>query len=573
MRLVLLSLLLSLGFNGLGQTKSYITKTIGQWNLEKFPEHYSSSPLNKNYIKNSKSGKLEAYEELNKLGKSDGLQILMSADGKFPYSANYFHKGTIVYSAAYFPNTSKAQQIHNFNLSGDYDGYQLTRKAETNGNYTEEVEKYKDGVLIELNGLKIEPATIAYRDSLLNGKFKFYPKENYYTIDGEAENGKLKSIRQVIERTSHLKEITFRTDSFEVKRSAETISGFETSVYPLRSNPLVTNSISNCVKYGNLNGYPYLYLTSTFDIEELIRNLQCPFPVPLESKSNFVNGLLDGEFQFRNYKMQNNYYEGVYYDVFGIAENGKLLQIKISNYEFSVQNNELKSNKVYDYFIQDGEIVKKEYVPSVSDQPLATNRIKIEYNVLLTNSDSLGGHFSFYNQKEWNSIFKAPGIRKARLEGDTYGFFYFSTETFDMDNLMKVITEKRKKPIERKVDSRNSFIDGPFEFEYDGNDFKGLAHDGLLSELDVTFNYNQNIRTTAGSFNYDRLTLVFIDGEIELKYFKASTLQPVYTNKIKMIREFKISNNKDLTGYDGFVIYNNDSELSQILLELKFGEK
>ena len=140
-RIFILILILSVNATLFAQQDKYATKTISRWSLERFPLRYQSNPAKKNFYTNRITGKLEAYEELNRIGQLDGLKVIMSSDGVNPESVLYVYKGEMVYSATYFPNSKTAEMITTYNEKGEKHGYRITRKLKNKGGYTEEIEK------------------------------------------------------------------------------------------------------------------------------------------------------------------------------------------------------------------------------------------------------------------------------------------------------------------------------------------------------------------------------------------------------------------------------------------------
>ena len=65
----LVLIILMASFASFAQQKNFGTKTIGQWTFEKFPLQYSVTPAKTLYYKNSRTGRLEYYQEFNQLGQ------------------------------------------------------------------------------------------------------------------------------------------------------------------------------------------------------------------------------------------------------------------------------------------------------------------------------------------------------------------------------------------------------------------------------------------------------------------------------------------------------------------------
>lgn len=553
------------------QTKSWGTKTIGQWTFEKFPLHYSVTPAKTLSNKNAITGKLESYLELNQLGQSDGLTLTMRADGIHASSATYTYKGEVVYMVSFFPASKTAQSITNYNKDGLLDGYKIYRELKSSGGYTEESEKYDNGSLVEINGVKQSAAASTYKDSLLNGKFKFEKNAAYFVIDGEAENGKLKRIKQAYDGKYSIREITFTADSIKVKVPSQYNEGeFSYEAYPLISNPTITNSKANCLKYGNYNGFPYLYIPNDFDIRNLEEILKKHYPTPLETKANYIDNLLDGDFQYREYVFSNGNFFGEYIDVFGKAEKGKLLNISLSSIEMNTYDGKIKSNKKIEYIFQDGKITQNDYVPQVSNEPVATKTLKLEYPILLTNSSELGGTLSFYDNNATYNTLGIPTKRNARLEGNKYGYVYFSPFTFDMTNFLRIVTTKTPRPVERNIKEVNSLLDGDFEFREDRVHFIGNAKAGVIQKVKISYDFESSKYTDGKSCKYDVMELT-LSGETYLASYSLSSNSQVNCQEtISFSKNKKLTSSKDMAGYDNFVHYSDDYALRDILLNLKF---
>ncbi|MTK53881.1 hypothetical protein [Paludibacter sp.] len=173
--------------NHLPQTKKFGTKIIKQWKLERFPLHFSVIPAKTNFWRNRYTGRLERYEEFNKYGQRDGLLLDMQSDGIHPESASYTYKGEIVYMIDFFPNSSTPKYIRSFTATGAKDGYVIDRTLLDTGGYTENIEKYNNGTLVEVNGVK--QAKPDYSLELFTGE---YLETGHLAV--KAENGKIKSI-------------------------------------------------------------------------------------------------------------------------------------------------------------------------------------------------------------------------------------------------------------------------------------------------------------------------------------------------------------------------------------------
>lgn len=556
------------------QTKNWGTKTIGQWTFEKFPLHYSVTPAKALYNKNAITGKLESYLEVNQLGQSDGLTLTMRADGIHPSSATYNYKGKLVYLVSFFPASKIAQSITNYNKEGILDGFKIYRELKNSGGYKEESEKYDNGSLVEVNGVKQSAVSSTYKDNLLNGKFKFEENTAGFVIDGEAENGKLKRIKQAYDGKYSIREITFTADSMKVKVPSEYNEGtFSFETHPLISNPTITNSKANCLKYGNYNGFPYLYIPNDFDIRNLEEILKKHYPIPLETKANYVESLLDGDFQYREYILDNRNFLGKYIDVLGKAEKGKLLNISLSTIEMDTYDGNIKSNKKIEYIFQDGKITQNDYVPKVSNEPVATKTLKVEYPVLLTNLSELGGTLSFYDNNATYNTLGIPTKRNARLEGNKYGYVYFNPFTFDMPNFLQIITTQTSRPVERAIKEVNSLLDGDFEFREDGVHFIGNAKAGIIQKVKINYDFENSKYTNGKSCKYDVIEFT-LSGETYLASYNLSSNSQINCQEtISFSKNRKLTSSKDMIGYENFIYYSDDYALRDILLDLKFIDK
>jgi len=254
------------------QQKNFGSKTIGQWSFEKFPLHYFITPYKSMSYKNARTGKLERWQEFNQFGQTTGLTLAMGTDGIHPTDASYTYKGEIVYSVLFFPNSKILQSIINYNKDGVIDGYKIYRRLKDSGGYTEEIEKYDNGILIETNGTKESSFKPIYKDSLLDGKFKFKCSAGWI-IEGEAVMGKVKKIKQTMDGTIFMGEITFLKDSIRVKKPYTSQAGYSTETFPIKSNPIITNSKLLSKKNESNNGFSYVIISPDFhifDLEEIV---------------------------------------------------------------------------------------------------------------------------------------------------------------------------------------------------------------------------------------------------------------------------------------------------------------
>ncbi|MGD0341793.1 MAG: hypothetical protein ABSA76_08820 [Bacteroidales bacterium] len=184
--------MVALSINAFAQQKSYVTKTIANWSFEKFPAHYYVVPAKANTDKDPLTGKTLSYQELNNLGQSDGLFLMMQNNGANPYSATYTYKGQHVYTVSFFGNSNVAQHIENWNSDGLPDGPQVSRTLKESGTgYTEEIDIYENGILKTINGVKQAAYGTTYnKDSLLDGNFKFQ-NDAGEIFEGKAKNGEV----------------------------------------------------------------------------------------------------------------------------------------------------------------------------------------------------------------------------------------------------------------------------------------------------------------------------------------------------------------------------------------------
>jgi len=438
-RFILSITILIIGFSSFAQQKSYGNKVIVQWTLEKFPLHYTVKPAKALTYRNSNTNKLEKYQEFNQLGQPDGLTVIMSDDGIYPFSASYTYKGEGVYSVTFFPNSNKAQVILNYDTNSNLDGYKINRTLKSSGGYTEEINKFINGELVETNGVKTTPISILYKDSLLDGPFKF--ESSQFVIEGVAEKGKLKKIKQFQEK-SLMCEITFLKDSIKIKESGHN-EGYTYETLPIISNPTITNSKSYCLEYGNYNGFPYFVFPKDFDVRDLKEIVPTQYADSFKTEQNYVNELLDGRFQYRQYIKLDTYSERERFDIFGKAEKGKLIGLILAKFGYG--------DITYTQYTFNGDSIRQYELDSkTGNQKSLIGSLKIEYPVLLTNSKSLGGTYSLLDSS-WdhsinnpNNTLGIPFKREGRLLDNKYGYAYFSPSTFDIENYISILTTKQK---------------------------------------------------------------------------------------------------------------------------------
>jgi hypothetical protein len=558
------------------QQKNYSSKTIGQWDLEKFPLHYLVTPAKVMTYKNQITGKLEIYEEQNTIGQTNGLKMIMSSDGIYPENAIYIYKGVIVYSAHYFPSSKIARQITTYNEKGENDGYTITRTLKSTGGYSEIIEKYENDELIELNGVKQAPSILVFVDSLLNGNFKFKTSRNW-VIEGIAENGKLKKIKQSQEGgLIFMYEIEFSNDSITIKEPFQSKNGINVEKLPLKSNPLITNSKNYCLKYGNYNGYPYLFMGKDFDIRDLKVITTQIFAKPLETKVSFVDSLLNGDFQFREYIYRNNFeYEGVI-TYTGKAEKGNLKFLRVRKVEFDPYSGTKSSDKAFEYTFQDSKILLNEFVPELPNEPVSTKTLNYIYPVLLTNSTALGGFYS-YNYSNTNNVLGVPIKRKAILKNNTYGYVYFSPTTFDISNYISIVTTKTDKPFVQKINYVNGFLDGDFDFKEDRIQFTGKANSGIVETLRIKcdFETSKDIIAPGTSLNgktiyYDVKDVVLNNDSYIITYIKSSSNEKIFEENIPLLKNKKITTSSNLSTYENFAYCSTYKDLRNTFFNLYF---
>jgi len=589
---LVLIILLTASFASFAQQKRYGTKTIGQWTFEKFPLHYSVTPAKTMYYKNKLTGRLEFYKELNQFGQEDGLSLAMSADGIYPSNASYTYKGQMIYSVTFFPNSIIASNIIEYDSNGLFDGYKIYRTLKSSGGYTEEIEKYESDVLVEVNGIKQNPISITYKDSLLNGKFKFVSERG--TFEGEAENGKLKNIKHTIDKY-FIREITFSIDSITVKTKKQSGDGFIFTKLPLISNPTITNSKSLCKKYGNFNGYPYFIFPQDFvvaDLEELVTKT---FPEPFETKVNYSDSLLDGDFQYRQYVYTGGHYFSGYINIVGKAEKGKLTNISNTIVNYNTDEGVKTSEKTIKYSFQNGKITQNDYVPELPNEAVTTLEIIIEYPVLLTNSENLGGKFSFrntfgdsYSPESPNNVLGLPFEREGQLENSTYGYVYFSPFTFSITNLIRIVKTKVEKPFENKISIINGFLDKDFDFKIDGDlinrvgniHFIGNANSGVVQKLKIQYDSETSIRINeygnalnGMQFPYDTKEVTLSGDTMTVLFILSKQNKVTYQEITTVLKNKRITTSENLSTYDNFIYCPDYTILYDVLFNLKFIEK
>jgi len=579
MRKTILAILFAMTSVGIfAQQGNFGSKKVGQWTLEKFPLQYSVTPAKTMTYKNQYTGKLEVYEEQNTTGQTDGLKMTMSSDGIYPDMAIYMYKGEMVYAAHYFPSSNTAKQITTYNAKGQKDGYRITRTLKSTGGYTESVEKWANDVLVELNGVKQAPSALNFSDNLLNGKFKFQTKRRW-VIEGYAENGKIKNIKQSQEEgLIFMSEITFADDSITIKEPYQSKDGFRIEKFPIVSTPLLTNSKDKCLEYGNYNGYPYLYVGDDvdFDIRDIKVITSQIYGKPLETKVNYVDSLLDGDFQFREYIYRGSFeFEG-FISVTGKAEKGSLKFLRVRKIEFDPYSGVKSSDKAFEYTFQDSKIQVNEFVPELPNDPVSTNTLDYLYPVLLTNSAKLGGSYS-YDYSNTNNVLGVPVKRKAKLENNQYGYVYFSPTTFDASNFITIVTTKTEKPVVQKTTFNNNFLDGDFDFKEDRIQFTGKANTGIIETMKVKCDFETSKQIIApgtsmnGKWIYYDVILFTLNGEAyDVKYIKSSSNETMFEESIYFSKNKKITTSENLASYDNFAYCSTYQDLRNTFFNMKF---
>lgn len=579
------------------QQKNFGTKTIGQWTFEKFPLHYSVTPAKTLYYKNSRTGSLEYYQEFNQLGQINGLKLTMCADGINPNNAIYMFKGEMVYYVTFFPNSKVISTLSTYNDKGEKDGFVINRTLKSAGGYTEEVEKYENNVLVEINGIKQNPISTTYKDSLLEGKFKFI-LENSKLFEGEAENGKLKNIKQTLVTNVgryFIREIIFSKDSITVKTGKQSGDGFIFTKLPLISNPTITNSKSICKKYGNFNGYPYFIFPQNFNVVDLEELVTKTYPEPFETKVNYSDSLLDGDFQYRQYVYTGKRCFTGYENVIGKAEKGKLLSISTTIVNYNADAGMKTSEKTIKYIFQNGKITQNDYVPELPNEVVATSEIIMEYLVLLTNSESLGGNFTFgnnfgdsYSPESPNNPLGLPFERDGQLENSTYGYVNFSPFTFSIKNLLKIVKTKIEKPFENKLSFTNGFLDGDFDFKIDGDliymvgniHFIGNSNAGVIQKLKIICDFEASKyinefgnKLNGNKYPYDTKEISISGDTLNVSYILSKQNLVTYREVIPILKNKKITTSENLSTYDNYIYCSTETKLCDVIFDLKFIEK
>lgn len=294
-------LILLTGVATFAQQKSFATKTIGQWTFEKFPLHYYVTPAKAISTKNVITGRLEFYQEMNQLGQADGLGLTMRADGINPSNASYTYKGEVIYLISFFPSSKTAQSITTYNKDGLLDGYTIYRKLKISGGYTEESAKYDNGVLIEVNGVKQAPFSIIYKDSLLDGIFKFKSFSKDKIFEGIANKGVVVKIKESFSDPQNpgYISVTFNKDSsFTIKcyeyvdcnsfsidtkfsENGSEAFPYHCKIYLTNSKDISKkNSTGSIAKYSfgedgqKMMDYPYIYVNPSFSVVDFINVLK-----------------------------------------------------------------------------------------------------------------------------------------------------------------------------------------------------------------------------------------------------------------------------------------------------------
>ena len=416
------------------QQKNWVTKKIGQWSFEKFPIHYFVAPAKAISSRNLLTGKLESYTEYNQYGQQEGLFLIMRDDGIFPSGATYTYKGVTVYQVNFFPTSYIPESILNSNKDMADDGYQIHRHLKSSGGYTEEVDKYNNGELVERDGVKVttgQGSSPSYTsDGLLNGNF-IIGKE----IEGEAVNGKLKRIKYTYDGRYSIQEITILKDSFRYRTAISTNDKSYFETYPIISNPTITNFKSNCLKYGNFNGYPFLYLYDRIGVDDIKSILERYYPNPFEVIVNYADSLLDGNFQMRI----RGGSLGDYIDVTGRASKGKILELQEKPFTFDIIKGTVTYLSRIEYTFSEKEISKTTFSKTLPIHIEKIDKFEINNPVLLTNSLSLSG-YQFPSSEKLNEL----GIPNNELREDKKGYVFLIPYNFYMSDFLKIISKQPK---------------------------------------------------------------------------------------------------------------------------------
>ncbi len=561
---LLLLLFLSSSLIGFTQTENYGTKKISKWTFEKFPLHYIATPANAKISTNTLTGKTIGYQEYNESGQVDGLSLTMRNDGIYPSSASYSYKGVVVYSTSFFPNSNKAQLVVNFNEKGNKNGYRIFRNLKQEGGYTENIKIYKDGDLIESDGVKLNHIEISstFNNNVLNGIFRIKPSSySTRTFQGFCESGKLENIKEISRSIGggiEGDEVVFLTDSIILKNDIGN-GKTENYKYPLISNPIITDSDEIIENYGNLNGYPYLNLKGEgdFSIDYLVLVVTKHHPKPLKAKLKYTDKLLDGDFTFRTYISNNSSniytYTGEYYDISGKSVKGKLLNLSKTIIKINTKNGEIVLHKIIEYIFKDGEITQNDYVPKVTNEPISTKSLKLEYPVLLT------------NLKE--NEFK-------------YGYFYFDKNNFDLSKYIRIITTKQKKPIEQNMNENNGLLDGDFEFEgklsrpsgfnsyYVYGHVIGKANMGVIRNVAISYERKENYRNQT---LYNKTEYSIKGDTLDFTLYLSN--KKVYNELLQISKIKKLTNLNELSTYGDYIYYKDNDVLFSFLDNLQFLEK
>ena len=570
MKKTLLLVLLASSFFGFSQTEKYGNQKIGQWAFEEFPLHYLVKPANAKLLKNRYTGQLEGYQEYNDLGQVNGLTVTMRTDGIYPSSATYKYKGEIVYHTSFFPSSNKAQLIENFNENGNENGKTIYRTLKPKGGYEEDIKVYEDGNLTNDNGkiYEVKKLSASYNENILVGEFKIKPSEySKKTFEGVSENGYLKEISEIYNKFGGgvgKNTVEFLNDEIILKKDLEN-GKYKITNYPLISKPKITNSENLIKKYGNLYSYPYLFIKGDFKIEDLIKITSRYYPKPLETILNYNDDLLNGNFSFRTYIDDRNdrswySYSGEYYDIEGKAIKGKLSNISKTSVKMDIKTGEIISEKKTEYLFQNNEIIQNDYFPKISENAVASKTLKLEYPVLVTKSID-------YNKK--------------------YGYFYFDEKfEFYLERYIKTITTKTDKPIERKINESNGLLNGNFEFKENNISYKvfggtlrksikgniiGIANLGIITNVSIAYKSKRDwINSSDDKFTHDKVEYLINENKIKIKYYLAN--KEIETKQFKILKNRKLTNLKDLSEYNDYIYYDNDSKLASILDNLSFLE-
>jgi len=156
----------------LAQTKSYSSKLLVRWTLEKFPIHYYIKPHKSLSTKAPLSTKTALYEEFNSNGEKEGLHVEMQKNLIYPHTIYYYRKGVSVYQAYYLPNSNTAYEIINKDLNDALDGPQI-KKELVDGKLIQKTDNFVSGVDKAYSKGKVADKVAFDENGLLHGGFNW----------------------------------------------------------------------------------------------------------------------------------------------------------------------------------------------------------------------------------------------------------------------------------------------------------------------------------------------------------------------------------------------------------------